>query len=156
MEPLAGMTVGYLPGVFDMFHIGHLNILRNARPHVDWLIAGVVTDESVVRVKGVEPEQPLQERLQVVSAISLVDQAVVDDSQDKAEMWQRLGFDVIFKGDDWRGTAKGLRLEASMAAVGARVVYFPYTAGTSSTRLRLLLERRREGQGEGQPGRVRI
>jgi glycerol-3-phosphate cytidylyltransferase len=128
--------VGYVPGAWDMFHIGHLRILQHARPHCDWLIVGVVTDETVRQVKHKEPMVPLADRMEILERLDLVDQVVVDDSTDKAQMWRRLKFDVLFKGDDWRGTPKGDQLEASMASVGARVIYFPYTAHISSTQIR--------------------
>lgn len=132
-------VVGYVPGAWDMFHIGHLNILRRAREHCDFLIAGVVLDEVVVSAKGKQPVVPFEERLEIVAHISYVDQVVPDVSSDKLVMWQRVGFDVLFKGDDWKGTPKGTRLEAAMAGVGVRVVYFPYTVHTSSTMLRQLI-----------------
>jgi glycerol-3-phosphate cytidylyltransferase len=134
--------VGYVPGAWDMFHIGHLNILRRAREHCDHLVVGVVLDEVIRSVKAKEPLVPFEERLEIVSRISCVDEAVPDTSSDKLIMWQRLHFDVLFKGDDWKGTPKGDRLEESLASVGARVVYFPYTGHTSSTRLRQLLSAR--------------
>lgn len=129
-------VVGYLPGVFDLFHVGHLNILRSARAQCDYLVAGVVTDERAEAVKGRRPVIPLDERLEIVSSVGLVDEVVVDDSTDKAQMLQQVAFDVIFKGDDWRDTPKGDQLEASMAAEGVTVHYFPYTKTTSSTALR--------------------
>ncbi len=131
--------VGYAPGVFDMFHVGHLNILRRARLGCDHLIAGIVTDAVVVQVKGRAPVVPLFERMEIVQSIRYVDEVVADDTVDKFEMWQRLTFDVIFKGADWRGTPKGDRLEAAFAAVGVEVAYLPYTPTTSSTMLRGLL-----------------
>lgn len=134
-------VVGYVPGAYDMFHVGHLNILRRARQDCDILIAGVVTDETVVQAKGKPPVVPLAERLEIVSAISFVDRAVTDLSTDKRVMWDMLRFDVLFKGDDWKGTEKGIRLESTMASVGVTVVYFPYTAHTSSTALRALIAR---------------
>jgi glycerol-3-phosphate cytidylyltransferase len=140
-----GNLIGYAPGVFDVFHMGHLNILLRAKEQCDYLIVGVVTDERVEAVKGKTPMMPLAERRELVAALDLVDEVVVDDSVDKLEMWERLHFDVIFKGDDWRGTAKGDQLEASMAAVGAQVIYFPYTQHVSSTRLRDLINRANDG-----------
>lgn len=128
--------VGYVPGAWDMFHSGHLNILRRAREQCDRLIVGVVTDASIRRVKHKDPIIPLADRMAIVAELRLVDQVVEDDSVDKVEMWHKLHFDVLFKGDDWRGTPKGDRLEAGMAEVGARVVYFPYTGGISSTDIR--------------------
>lgn len=129
-------VVGYVPGAWDMFHIGHLNILRRAREHCDYLIAGVVLDEVVFQVKGRRPVVPFAERLEIVSHVDYVDEVVTDTSSDKVVMWRQVHFDVLFKGDDWRGTPKGLRLEAGLASVGAQVVYFPYTVHTSSTMLR--------------------
>lgn len=131
--------VGYVPGVFDMFHVGHLNIIRNARPHCDRLVVGVVDDETVFRIKGKHPVIPLSERIELLAALRDVDDVVVDRHADKFDSWRELGYDVIFKGDDWRGTPKGTRLEADLARVGARVHYFPYTRHTSSTILRRAL-----------------
>jgi len=131
--------VGYAPGAYDMFHIGHLRILQRARSQCDELIVGVVADEVLSRAKGKLPVVPLAERLQVVAGMRCVDRVVVDDCVDKFDMWPRLHFDVLFKGDDWKGTPKGDRLEADLAGVGARVAYFPYTAHTSSSALRLLV-----------------
>ncbi len=135
-------VVGYVPGVWDMFHVGHLNILTRARPHCDRLVVGAVTDEVVQSAKSHPPVVPLAERMAVVAAMRLVDEVVVDVSSDKTVMWDRLGFDVIFKGDDWRGTPKGDRLERDMGARGVRVVYFPYTPHTSSSMLRALIATR--------------
>jgi glycerol-3-phosphate cytidylyltransferase len=132
--------VGYAPGVYDLFHIGHVNILRHARSRCDHLVAGVVSDETATAMKGRPPVIPLVERLEIVRSIRFVDSAFVDTSADKLRMWQQIRFDVIFKGDDWRGTAKGEQLEAAMRTVGVEVVYFPYTVHTSSTQLRGALD----------------
>lgn len=133
------MRIGYAPGAYDLFHIGHLNILRNARSQCDYLIAGVVSDEMLELAKGGRPIVPLAERLEIVRHISFVDKAVAEVVPDKIDTWRELGFNLIFKGDDWRGTAKGAKLESDFAAVGVEVVYFPYTAHTSSTILRTAL-----------------
>lgn len=132
-------VVGYVPGVFDMFHVGHLNILRNARLACDRLIAGVVTDERAEAAKGKSPVVPAAERLEIVRSVRYVDEAVLEDVPEKLAMWERLRFDVLIKGDDWRGTPKGDKLERDMASVGVRVVYLPYTVHTSSTMLRQVL-----------------
>jgi len=131
--------IGYAPGAYDLFHVGHLNILRHAKAHCDVLIAGVVSDEMCELAKGRPPVIPLAERLEIVSHISFVDRAVAEVVPDKLKTWQSLQFNVLFKGDDWRGTAKGDKLERDFAAVGVAVVYFPYTMHTSSTLLSRVL-----------------
>lgn len=133
-------VVGYAPGGYDLFHVGHLNILRHARSRCDVLIAGVVSDELLERVKGRPPVVPLAERLEIVRNIGFVDDAVAELLPDKLDTWAQVGFDVIFKGDDWRGTPKGDKLERDFASVGVEVVYFPYTVHTSSTQLRRYLD----------------
>ena len=133
--------VGYASGVFDMFHIGHLNILRRARERCETLVVGVASDEYVEGLKGRSPVVPLVERLEIITALSLVDEVIIDHSEDKTLAWQERNFDAIFKGDDWAGKAKGLRLEEAMRPLGVSVVYFPYTLHTSSTLLRSYLMR---------------
>ena len=133
------MITGYVPGGFDMLHVGHLNILTEAAKRCDHLIAGVATDESLERMKGRGPIVPLTERMSMVAALRMVDSVVPDYDQDKRLAWKRSPFDVLFKGTDWEGTDKGSRLEAEMAEVGASVIYLPYTPTTSSTMLRRTL-----------------
>jgi glycerol-3-phosphate cytidylyltransferase len=133
--------VGYASGVFDMFHVGHLNILRRARQHCETLVVGVGSDEYVEALKGRAPVVPLVERLDIISALGIVDEVIIDHSEDKVLAWQERNFDVIFKGDDWKGSPKGQRLEADMSGLGVDVVYFPYTLHTSSTLLRAYLTR---------------
>jgi glycerol-3-phosphate cytidylyltransferase len=132
--------VGYAGGAFDLFHIGHLNLLRHARSQCDVLIAGVVTDELLELTKGTAPIIPFAERLEIVRHISFVDDVHAESAVDKLDTWRAVGFDVYFKGDDWRGTERGRRLEARFAEVGVEVVYFPYTMHTSSTLLRRALQ----------------
>jgi glycerol-3-phosphate cytidylyltransferase len=132
-------VVGYAPGAYDMFHIGHLNILKRAALECDRLVVGVVSDEVVFKAKGKSPIVPFEERLEIVRSIRYVDDAVPDLHVDKFDSWEELRFDVLFKGDDWRGTERGLKLEGQLGAVGARIVYFPYTIHTSSTALRKLI-----------------
>ena len=133
------MITGYVPGGFDMLHVGHLNILTEAAKRCDHLIAGVATDESLERMKGRGPIVPLTERMSMVAALRMVDSVVPDYDQDKRLAWKRSPFDVLFKGTDWKDTDKGRRLEAEMAEVGASVVYLPYTPTTTSTMLRRTL-----------------
>ncbi|MGY1750489.1 adenylyltransferase/cytidyltransferase family protein [Modestobacter sp. SYSU DS0511] len=132
-------VVGYAPGAYDLFHIGHLNILKHAAAHCDRLVAGVVSDEMLLRSKGRLPVVPLEERMEIVRNLRFVDDVHAEVVPDKVDTWREVGFDVIFKGDDWRGTAKGDKLEHDFAAVGVRVHYFPYTMHTSSTILRKAL-----------------
>lgn len=131
--------VGYVPGGFDMLHIGHLNILRAARQRCTRLVVGVATDESLIRMKGRAPVIQEAERAELVRSLAFVDEVIRDVDQDKRIAWKTRNFDVLFKGDDWKGTPKGDRLERELAEVGARVEYLPYTPTTSSTMLREFL-----------------
>lgn len=132
-------VIGYAPGAYDLFHIGHLNLLRHAAEHCDHLIAGVVSDEMLVLTKGRAPVVPLAERMEIVRSLRIVDEVHAEVVPDKLDTWRDVRFDLIFKGDDWRGTPKGERLERDFAAVGVEVRYFPYTVHTSSTALRRAL-----------------
>ena len=134
------MIVGYAPGAYDLFHVGHLNILRHAKANCDRLVAGVVADEVLLETKGYLPVIPLTERMEIVRHIEFVDDVYAETQPDKIVTWQDVRFDVIFKGDDWRGTPKGDKLEADFATVGVEVIYFPYTMHTSSTKLRRVLD----------------
>jgi glycerol-3-phosphate cytidylyltransferase len=132
-------VIGYAPGAYDLFHIGHLNILKHAAAHCDRLVAGVVSDEMLLLSKGRVPVVPLAERMEIVRSLSMVDDVHAEVVPEKLDTWRAVGFDVIFKGDDWRGTEKGRRLEEDFATVGVEVCYFPYTMHTSSTLLRRAL-----------------
>lgn len=134
------IRIGYAPGAFDLFHIGHLNLLRRAKEHCDFLIVGVVADDLLVRHKNVAPVIPFAERVEIVRSIRFVDMVHAAMTNDKAEIWKELRFNVLFKGDDWRGTEKGKELEGDLAAVGVGVAYFPYTQTTSSSALRRTLQ----------------
>ena len=134
------MRIGYAAGAFDLFHVGHLNLLRNAKERCDYLIAGVVSDEMLREVKGIEPVIPTSERAEIVRNLRFVDQVHVETTPSKIDAWRDTHFTHFFKGDDWRGTPKGLLLEQQFAEVGVEVVYFPYTAHTSSTALRRALD----------------
>lgn len=134
------IRIGYAAGAFDLFHIGHLNLLRHAKANCDVLIAGVVTDEMLELTKGAPPVVPFAERLEIVRHVDFVDEVHAECVPDKLETWRTVGFNLFFKGDDWRGTERARRLEAEFAKVGVEVVYFPYTVHTSSTVLRLALQ----------------
>lgn len=134
------IRIGYAPGAYDLFHIGHLNLLRRAREHCEYLIAGVVADEVLIRHKGVAPVIPLAERVEIVRNVRFVDAAVPALTNDKVDIWKDLRFNVLFKGNDWQGTEKGNKLERDFAALGVEVVYFAYTLSTSSSALRRTLQ----------------
>ena len=133
------IRIGYAPGAFDLFHIGHLNLLRRAKECCDFLIAGVVADEVLIQHKKVTPVIPFAERLEIVRNVKFVDMALATMTNDKTEIWRELQFNVLFKGNDWQGTEKGNHLERDLAALGVDVVYFPYTRATSSSALRWTL-----------------
>lgn len=134
-RPRTGV-VGYAPGAYDLFHVGHLNLLRRASLSCDYLIAGVVCDEVALQQKGRWPVVPEDERLAVVAAMDFVDEAVMELTTDKLLTWRAVRFDVVFKGNDWRGSVKWTALEAAFADRGVRVHYLPYTEHTSTTKLR--------------------
>lgn len=139
-ESHGGGRIGYAAGAFDLFHVGHLNLLRQARSRCDFLIAGVVSDELILARKGRQPVIPLSERLEIVRNVGFVDEAIAETLPNKVDMWQQRAFNVLFKGDDWKGTSKGLELEQDFRPFGVEIVYFPYTVHTSSTILRRTLE----------------
>lgn len=128
--------VGYTTGVFDMFHIGHLNILRRAKEQCEYLIVGVSTDELVKEYKNKTPIIPFEERAEIVQSIDCVDRVIAQENRDKYEAWRELKFDVMFVGDDWKGKPLFIKVEEEFKKVGVDVVYFPYTKDTSSTILR--------------------
>lgn len=133
------VLIGYTAGVYDLFHVGHLNLLRNARAMCDRLIVGVTTDE-VARYKRKDPVMPFSERIELVRACRYVDVAVAQVDLDKFAAWERVHYDRLFVGDDWFGHASWKNYETKLAAVGAQVIYLPYTQGTSSTKLQQALE----------------
>jgi len=132
-------TIGYISGVFDLFHIGHLNILMNSKSMCDQLIVGVTVDD-LVAYKNKKAVIPYQERLEIVRSIKYVDATIAQESMDKFKMWEKLKFDVLFVGDDWFETEKWKEIEEQFKEVGVKVVYFPYTKSTSSTVLNEALE----------------
>lgn len=129
--------VGYTTGVFDMFHIGHLNILKHAKEQCEYLIVGVSTDEVVQSYKHKTPIVPFEDRCAIVSAIKYVDEIVPQTSMDKFAAWQKLHFNALFHGDDWKGSPMYEKAQASFEKVGVDVVFLPHTDGVSSTFLAL-------------------
>ena len=128
--------VGYTTGVFDMFHIGHLIILKRAKEMCDYLIVGVSTDELVKKAKNKIPIIPFEERMEIVAAIRYVDKVVPQENKDKLQAFEKYKFDVMFVGDDWKGSELFENCEKELKKRGSCVVYFPYTKSTSSTILR--------------------
>lgn len=130
------IAIGYTTGVFDLFHIGHVNILKNARSMCDYLIVGVTTDEIALKMKNKLPLIPFKERIQIIKSNKYVDKAVPKTSTDITEAWHKYKFDIVIKGDDWKGTQKGQDLEKELDILGVPLLYMPYTKNTSSTIIR--------------------
>jgi glycerol-3-phosphate cytidylyltransferase len=140
--------IGYTTGVFDLFHVGHLNVLRRAKGLCDKLIVGVTTDSLLMEYKNKKALMPFDERVEIVASIQYVDTVVPQDSLDKLGAWNKLRFDVMFVGDDWHNTPKWREYERQLQDVGVRVVYFPYTKGVSSTLLNRMVAEKREEMAE--------
>ena len=128
------MTIGYTTGVYDLFHIGHLNLLKNAKGLCDKLIVGVTVDE-LVAYKGKKAMIPFEDRIEIVRSIKYVDAAVPQYDMDKLTACKKLGAELLFVGDDWYATEKWRDYEKEFAREGIRIVYFPYTQGISSTQI---------------------
>ncbi len=128
--------VGYTQGAFDMFHIGHLNLLKNAKAQCDKLIVGVNTDDLIFRYKGKHTVINEADRAEIIRSVRYVDDVILVDTLDKLQTWERLEFDAIFIGDDWKGNERWIETEQVLSQKGAEVVYLTYTRGVSSTMLR--------------------
>ena len=131
---MENMTIGYTTGVYDLFHIGHLNLLKNAKGMCDKLIVGVTVDE-LVAYKGKQAMIPFEDRIEIVRSIKYVDAAVPQYDMDKLSACKKLGAKFLFVGDDWYGTEKWKKYEEEFAREGIKIVYFPYTKGVSSTQI---------------------
>ena len=127
--------IGYTAGVYDLFHIGHLNLLKNAKGMVDKLVVGVTVDE-LVSYKGKQAMIPFDERIEIVRSCKYVDAAVPQYNMDKLEMCKKLGASYLFVGDDWYGTEKWKKYEEEFAKERIKIIYFPYTKSISSTKIR--------------------
>lgn len=139
------MVIGYTAGVYDLFHVGHLNLLKNAKGMCDKLVVGVTTDE-LVSYKGKQAMIPFEDRIEIVRSIRYVDAAVPQYDMDKLTACKKLGATVLFVGDDWYGTEKWQNYDKEFAEAGIRIVYFPYTRGISSTKITAALN----GAGQAQ------
>ncbi len=125
--------IGYTTGVFDLFHIGHLNILKRAKEQCDYLIVGVSTDELVQNYKNKTPTIPFEQRMAIVEAIKYVDEVVPQISMDKFAAWEALKFNAVFHGDDWKNTSMYDKYIEEFSEVGVDMVFLPHTDGISST-----------------------
>lgn len=139
------MIIGYTAGVFDLFHIGHLNLLRNAKGMCDRLIVGVSTDE-LVKYKGKTPVIPFSDRIEIIRSLRCVDAAVAQENMDKLAMCKKLNASILFVGDDWYQSEKWQEYEKEFAEAGIRIVYFPYTRNVSSTQISKALSYLRNGE----------
>lgn len=128
-------SIGYTTGVFDMFHIGHLNILKRAKEQCDYLIVGVSVDELVKKYKNKMPIISFEERKEIVKAIRFVDEVVPQVSMNKMEAWEKLHFNVLFHGSDWKDSDMYKQLISDFESVGVDVIFFEHTEGVSSTQL---------------------
>ena len=137
------MIIGYTTGVFDLFHVGHLNILRNAKAMCDRLIVGVTIDE-LVAYKNKSAVIPFEERIEIVRMCKYVDLAVPQTNMDKLEAHDRYGFNLMFVGDDWFKSDKWNAFEAELQQRSVKIIYFPYTKSTSSTLINQTLENLRK------------
>lgn len=130
------MIIGYTTGVYDMFHIGHLNILKHAKEQCDYLIVGVSTDELVQSEKKKKPIIPFEERVAIIDSIRYVDKVVAQEDKNKKAAWERHQFHKMFVGSDWKGTPQWDGYEKEFAPLGVEIVYLDHTDGISSTMLR--------------------
>lgn len=140
--------IGYTTGVFDMFHIGHLNILERAKAQCDYLIVGVSTDELVQHDKNKTPIIPYDERAKIVESIRYVDKVVPQFDKNKFAAWEKYKFNKMFVGDDWKGTEVWNHFEEQFSAVGVEIIYLPHTDGISSTKLASVIKRLSEEESE--------
>jgi len=132
-------TVGYTSGVFDLFHVGHLNLLLRSKALCDRLIVGVTTDE-LVAYKNASPVIPFEQRIEIIKNIRCVDLAIPQDDLDKFSMWKKLKFDMMFIGDDWFDTDRFKQYEDQLTSVGVKIVYLPYTEGVSTSDIKKSLQ----------------
>lgn len=128
--------IGFTDGVYDMFHVGHLNMIKEAKKHCDFLIVGVHSDEIVEGYKKRKTVINEDDRCAIIEAIKYVDKAVINRTRDKMELFELHHFDVVFIGDDWKGTERWNNFEKVLGEVGVSVEYIPYTKGISTTQIR--------------------
>ena len=139
--------VGYTTGVFDLFHIGHLNLIRRAKEQCEHLIVGVSTDELVKEYKNKYPIIPFEERKEIIESLKYVDEVVPQTTMDKFAAWEKLHYEALFHGDDWKNSDMYNKYVEEFEGTGVEFVFLPHTEGTSSTMLTEVLQKIRENQG---------
>ena len=134
------MIIGYTAGAFDLFHIGHLNLIKRAKEKCDYLIVGVTTDDLIFKTKNKRPVIPYEERAEIISSLKYVDRVVPQDDLDKVKAWEKYDYNVLFSGDDWKTSARWQGYITELKKHNVEVVFFPYTKTTSSTLLTQVLK----------------
>ena len=130
--------IGYICGCFDLFHIGHLNIIQNCKKHCDYLIVGICDDDHVKIDKHKDPVMSQEDRKRIISELRCVDEAIIvshEETIDKLKIYQRVKFDILFNGDDWIGSERSIKAEKDFKELGVEIKYFPYTQGISTSKL---------------------
>lgn len=135
------LIIGYTTGVFDLFHVGHINILKSSKSLCDKLIVGISTDELVKKNKNKNPVIPFSERIEIVRNISFVDLCVPQEDDNKILAWNKLKYHKLFVGDDWFQNKKWKDYETELKSKNVSITYFPYTKGTSSTKINNILNK---------------
>lgn len=131
--------IGYTTGVFDLFHVGHLNLLEKCKEMCSYLIVAICDDDYVKNVKHKTPVYPLEERVRIIGALKCVDEVVVintEETEDKMASLKKYKYDVLFSGDDWKGSERYIKTEEQFAEYGTRIEYLPYTKGISTTQIK--------------------
>ena len=137
--------IGYTAGAFDLFHIGHLNLLKRSKEQCDYLIVGVTTDELIYKTKNKKPVIPFEERISIIKELRCVDKVVIQDDLDKVLAWQKYKYDVLFSGDDWKNSKRWEGYVEKLSKENVDVVFFPYTKTTSSTLITEVLKKIQKG-----------
>ena len=136
------MIIGYTAGAFDLFHIGHLNLIKKSKQHCDYLIVGVTSDELIQQTKNKMPVIPLTERLEIIKSLKYVDRVVIQNNLDKVEAWKKYKYNILFSGDDWKTSDRWQNYVKELAKQNVEVIFFPYTKTTSSTLITQVLKER--------------
>ena len=132
METKKRFKVGYTTGTFDLFHVGHLNILEKAKENCEYLIVGVSTDELVKEYKGESPVISFEDRIRIIRALKCVDKAIPQQTMNKLDVLEDIQYDVLFHGDHWKNTEMYNEIEEKLAEKNISCVYFPYTKSIST------------------------